>query len=123
MSLEAKTMEDIEDLLVGSSGGAPPGFRLPLTAVGLNPKKKIRKNKPLLDYVNNNNGLASKIPGTQVSLFLPLFSYQSPLFFFLLKCYFFSADNLYQNLRMLTQPGNLLSLYMPHVCVYMCKYI
>ncbi|PON85053.1 MiaB-like tRNA modifying enzyme, archaeal-type [Trema orientale] len=60
-------MEDIEDLLVGSSGGAPPGFRLPLTAVGLNPKK-TKKKKPLIDYanINNNNGLlAPKIPGTQ----------------------------------------------------------
>ncbi|CAH9082397.1 unnamed protein product [Cuscuta epithymum] len=51
-------MEDIEDLLVGSSGGTPPGFRLPLTGavVGLNPKQRkmsgLRKSTP-------------KIPGTQ----------------------------------------------------------
>ncbi|KAF4400421.1 hypothetical protein G4B88_018763 [Cannabis sativa] len=55
-------MEDIEDLLVGSISGAPPGFRLPLTSVGLNPKKE--KKKPPLNYANTN-GFAPKIPGTQ----------------------------------------------------------
>ncbi|CAK9178098.1 unnamed protein product [Ilex paraguariensis] len=53
-------MEDIEDLLVGS-GGAPPGFRLPLAApgVGVNPKQK----KPVRDSLTSP--YYSKIPGTQ----------------------------------------------------------
>ncbi|GAV62952.1 UPF0004 domain-containing protein/Radical_SAM domain-containing protein [Cephalotus follicularis] len=54
-------MEDIEDLVV-ENGGAPPGFRLPLNAVGLKPKRN--KNKPNL----NNSMLpliAPSIPGTQ----------------------------------------------------------
>lgn len=55
-------MEDIEDLLVGSTGGAPPGFRLPLTAVGFNPKKT--KTKHLPNHLLNNS-LSPKIPGTQ----------------------------------------------------------
>ncbi|XP_062096350.1 uncharacterized protein LOC133802118 [Humulus lupulus] len=55
-------MEDIEDLFAGSISGAPPGFRLPLTSVGLNPKKS--KKTHLLDYANNN-GFTPKIPGTQ----------------------------------------------------------
>ncbi|XP_007020083.2 PREDICTED: threonylcarbamoyladenosine tRNA methylthiotransferase [Theobroma cacao] len=59
-------MEDIEDLLVGS-GGAPPGFRLPLNAVGVNPRKKHR-NKP--NKISQTNDpltplLPPKIPGTQ----------------------------------------------------------
>ncbi|XP_021288193.1 threonylcarbamoyladenosine tRNA methylthiotransferase [Herrania umbratica] len=59
-------MEDIEDLLVGS-GGAPPGFRLPLNAVGVNPKRK-NKNKP--NKISQTNDpltalLPPKIPGTQ----------------------------------------------------------
>lgn len=63
-------MEDIEDLLVGSNGGgAPPGFRLPLTAVGMKPKKN-KKNMPIFDDTDNDK-LSSKVPGTQVSLFLP----------------------------------------------------
>jgi threonylcarbamoyladenosine tRNA methylthiotransferase CDKAL1 len=64
-------MEDIEDLFVGTGGGAPPGFRLPMAAsVGLNPKKKKHNNDSL-----NNSSLISqnllntpqppKIPGTQ----------------------------------------------------------
>ncbi|XP_048332265.2 uncharacterized protein LOC125423073 isoform X2 [Ziziphus jujuba] len=56
-------MEDIEDLLVGSNGGAPPGFRLPVTSVGLKPKKNKSKPVVLNDFDNNN--LSSKIPGTQ----------------------------------------------------------
>ncbi|KAJ0025825.1 hypothetical protein Pint_07389 [Pistacia integerrima] len=55
-------MEDIEDLLVGNGGGgAPPGFRLPLNAVGLNPRKD--NNKPKVTKFDHP--LASKIPGTQ----------------------------------------------------------
>lgn len=55
-------MEDIEDLLAGD-GGVAPGFRLPVTSVGLNPKKKPTKsNQSLLQ-----DPLQSiKIPGTQI---------------------------------------------------------
>ncbi|KAH9623596.1 hypothetical protein KSS87_019045 [Heliosperma pusillum] len=56
-------MEDIEDLLVGN-GGVAPGFRLPLTSVGINPKKKpIQSNKQsfLQDPLQS-----IKIPGTQI---------------------------------------------------------
>lgn len=64
-------MEDIEDLLVGS-GGAPAGFRVPITAsVGVNPKKKKKKNQQL--DLNNHSSIqpsltashSPKIPGTQ----------------------------------------------------------
>ncbi|KAK1267192.1 CDK5RAP1-like protein [Acorus gramineus] len=47
-------MEDIEDI-VGVAGGAPPGLRLPLTSVGIKPKKKPR---PLIPS-------SPQIPGTQ----------------------------------------------------------
>lgn len=50
-------MEDIEDLVVGA-GGAPPGFRLPLSSVGLKPKKK--NNNP-----TKPNAKLSQIPGIQ----------------------------------------------------------
>ncbi|XP_021767178.1 threonylcarbamoyladenosine tRNA methylthiotransferase-like isoform X1 [Chenopodium quinoa] len=55
-------MEDIEDLLVGE-GGVAPGFRLPLSSVGLNPKKKPIKSKSsfLQDPLQS-----IKIPGTQI---------------------------------------------------------
>ncbi|XP_059630944.1 uncharacterized protein LOC132273866 [Cornus florida] len=62
-------MEDIEDLLVGS-GGAPPGFRLPLAAtVGVNPNKKkknqtnIKKASLIQDSLSSPE--SPKIPGTQ----------------------------------------------------------
>ena len=58
-------MEDIEDLLVGNGSGSPPGFRLPLNAVGVNLKKN--KNKPAKQL--SETPISSKIPGTQV-LFL-----------------------------------------------------
>ncbi|XP_057527120.1 uncharacterized protein LOC130806178 isoform X1 [Amaranthus tricolor] len=55
-------MEDIEDLLVGD-GGVAPGFRLPVTSVGLNPKKKsIKSNK---QYLVQDPLQSVKIPGTQ----------------------------------------------------------
>ncbi|PPR83246.1 hypothetical protein GOBAR_AA37466 [Gossypium barbadense] len=53
-------MEDIEDLLVGS-GGAPPGFRLPLNAVGVNPRKKNKAKPSKVSQMND----PPKIPGTQ----------------------------------------------------------
>ncbi|KAL6184354.1 hypothetical protein ACLB2K_045756 [Fragaria x ananassa] len=68
-------MEDIEDLFVGAGGGggAPPGFRLPITSVGLNPKKN--KKKPNLNGNSNSNGLSQikhplaplspKVPGSE----------------------------------------------------------
>ncbi|XP_062164432.1 uncharacterized protein LOC133871087 isoform X2 [Alnus glutinosa] len=49
-------MEDIEDLVVGA--GAPPGFRLPLNAVGVSLKKK--KSNKLSQTLPS-----PKIPGTQ----------------------------------------------------------
>ncbi|THG17496.1 hypothetical protein TEA_024751 [Camellia sinensis var. sinensis] len=72
-------MEDIEDLLVGS-GGAPAGFRLPITAsVSVNPKKKNQQSD-----LNNHSSIqpsltashSPKIPGTQVlSLSLSIYIY------------------------------------------------
>ncbi|KAL2893536.1 Threonylcarbamoyladenosine tRNA methylthiotransferase [Bienertia sinuspersici] len=55
-------MEDIEDLMFDNEGVAP-GFRLPVSSVGLNPKKKpIKFKKNLLQ-----DPLQSiKIPGTQI---------------------------------------------------------
>jgi threonylcarbamoyladenosine tRNA methylthiotransferase CDKAL1 len=64
-------MEDIEDLLAGGVGGAPPGFRLPLNAVGINPKTNKSKrisSKPDQITASNRDSLAPpsmKIPGTQ----------------------------------------------------------
>lgn len=61
-----KQMEDIEDLLAGSGGGgAPPGFRLPINAVGVNPK--YNKNKPRLhdNHLSKTGSLSPKIPGTE----------------------------------------------------------
>ncbi|CAL5385419.1 unnamed protein product [Camellia sinensis] len=64
-------MEDIEDLVVGS-GGAPAGFRLPITAsVSVNPKKKKKKNQQ--SDLNNHSSIqpsltashSPKIPGIQ----------------------------------------------------------
>ncbi|KAJ8769904.1 hypothetical protein K2173_008986 [Erythroxylum novogranatense] len=58
-------MEDIEDLLVGSGNGAPPGFRLPLNSVGVKPRKYI-KNKPSLTAHNlTQSPFSPKVPGTQ----------------------------------------------------------
>ncbi|KAL8467314.1 hypothetical protein ACS0TY_036149 [Phlomoides rotata] len=56
-------MEDIEDLLAGAAGGAPPGFRLPLAAaVGVKPRSKSKKN----DFQDSLKSYSSaKIPGTQ----------------------------------------------------------
>ncbi|KAF9670608.1 hypothetical protein SADUNF_Sadunf13G0086600 [Salix dunnii] len=56
-------MEDIEDLLVGNGSGSPPGFRLPLNAVGVNLKKNKNKNKPAKQL--SETPISSKIPGTQ----------------------------------------------------------
>ncbi|KAL5715744.1 tRNA (N(6)-L-threonylcarbamoyladenosine(37)-C(2))-methylthiotransferase [Ranunculus cassubicifolius] len=58
-------MEDIEDMLAG--GGAPPGFRLPLMTVGINPKQQntINKNK-------KKKNLNPQIPGTQ-TIFMKTF--------------------------------------------------
>ena len=70
-------MEDIEDLLIGGGGGAPPGYRLPITAVGVKPKKKnmFKSNASADDSSNEpspiQNPLVPKIPGTQVFLFRP----------------------------------------------------
>lgn len=58
-------MEDIEDV-VGASG-APPGFRLPLSAVGMKPKK------PKARVINATLTATPNIPGTQVHFPLDLF--------------------------------------------------
>ncbi|XP_010474289.1 PREDICTED: threonylcarbamoyladenosine tRNA methylthiotransferase-like [Camelina sativa] len=65
-------MEDIEDLLAGGVGGAPPGFRLPLNAVGINPKtNKSKRSVTKQDQIttaSNRDSLAPPsltIPGTQ----------------------------------------------------------
>lgn len=66
-------MEDIEDLFAGGAGGAPPGFRLPLNAVGVNPKRNaskrsVSKQKDEVTTDSNRDSLAPpsmKIPGTQ----------------------------------------------------------
>lgn len=68
-------MEDIEDLLVGRGAeGAPPGFRLPLTSVGVVPRKNRNRTKlnddkisPIYDPLTPPS---LKIPGTQVLLSL-----------------------------------------------------
>ncbi|XVE55025.1 hypothetical protein DITRI_Ditri03aG0128000 [Diplodiscus trichospermus] len=59
-------MEDIEDLLVGS-GGAPPGFRLPLNAVGVNTRKKNKTKTNKISQINDplTPLLPPEIPGTQ----------------------------------------------------------
>ncbi|KAF8405803.1 hypothetical protein HHK36_007880 [Tetracentron sinense] len=58
-------MEDIEDLLVGSGGGAPPGLRLPLMAVGMTPKKNKpnTNNRPQIQDLHTHR--SPEIPGTQ----------------------------------------------------------
>ncbi|XP_065882053.1 uncharacterized protein [Euphorbia lathyris] len=57
-------MEDIEDLLVGGGSGAPPGFRLPLNTVGVNPSKN--KNKHNLNASKlAQTPFSPKVPGTQ----------------------------------------------------------
>ncbi|KAM2872522.1 hypothetical protein FF1_020025 [Malus domestica] len=63
-------MEDIEDLLIDSGGGAPPGFRLPINTVGMNPKKKPypngrNTNKKLSQIQDPLTPLSPKVPGTQ----------------------------------------------------------
>ncbi|KAI3990894.1 hypothetical protein MKX01_026078 [Papaver californicum] len=62
-------MEDIEDMLVGNDG-APPGFRLPLMSVGLNPKlrqKKKNQDIPNLKHLTQDipSNPSPQVPGTQ----------------------------------------------------------
>lgn len=59
-------MEDIEDLV--ATGGAPPGFRLPLTTVVVKPKKKKRSSKfnGSVDSAKFFPSSDNIIPGTQV---------------------------------------------------------
>ncbi|KAI3431879.1 uncharacterized protein J3R85_007746 [Psidium guajava] len=61
-------MDDIEDLVAG--GGAPPGFRLPLTAVGVKPKRSRNRPDKLGDekrslVKDSVVSHSSNIPGTQ----------------------------------------------------------
>ncbi|GAB2291172.1 hypothetical protein Dimus_025431 [Dionaea muscipula] len=60
-------MEDIEDLFAGRDGGwAAPGFRLPVTSVGLNPKRRSKPNlKPQSQSLIQDPVQSLKIPGTQ----------------------------------------------------------
>lgn len=95
-------MEDIEDLLVGGGGGAPPGFRLPLNAVGVKPRKN-NKNKPnpantKLSQIHDFN--SPKIPGTQVLLLLSRCGIQHLWMYFMVLIFifqFFVADNIYKD--------------------------
>ncbi|XP_028801621.1 threonylcarbamoyladenosine tRNA methylthiotransferase [Neltuma alba] len=70
-------MEDIEDLLIGSGDGSPPGFRLPVTSVGMNPKKNRNKGNlsHKLSQIHDStsaSSLSPKIPGTQ-TIFIKTF--------------------------------------------------
>ncbi|CAL1409930.1 unnamed protein product [Linum trigynum] len=58
-------MEDIEDLLIGSGGGAPPGFRLPLNTVAVKPKKNVKNGAKLNGSMLSESPLFSTVPGTQ----------------------------------------------------------
>lgn len=105
-------MEDIEDLFAGGAGGAPPGFRLPLNAVGVNPKRNaskrsVSKQKDEVTTDSNRDSLAPpsmKIPGTQVVLlhsldlsFINCFDFSLHL----LNVFFF-ADDLHQDVWLFT---------------------
>ncbi|XP_026388419.1 threonylcarbamoyladenosine tRNA methylthiotransferase-like [Papaver somniferum] len=63
-------MDDIEDMLVGNDG-APPGFRLPVMSVGLNPKLRQKKKKnedtPNLKHLTQDipSNPSPQVPGTQ----------------------------------------------------------
>ncbi|XP_052625219.1 uncharacterized protein LOC122196859 isoform X3 [Lactuca sativa] len=68
-------MEDIEDLLVGG-GAAPPGFRIPITAVvGINPIKK-KKNNKLEPSSLLQNSSTHQVPGTQMIQWMILVRFQ-----------------------------------------------
>ncbi|KFK41623.1 hypothetical protein AALP_AA2G152000 [Arabis alpina] len=61
-------MEDIEDLFAGGGGGAPPGFRLPVNSIGINPKTNKSKRISSKQDDSNRDSLAPPsltIPGTQ----------------------------------------------------------
>ncbi|KAI4332270.1 hypothetical protein L6164_017193 [Bauhinia variegata] len=64
-------MEDIEDLLIGSGSGSPPGFRLPLTSVGVNTKRS-RNKASLTHKLSQIQDSNSKVPGTQ-TIFIKTF--------------------------------------------------
>ncbi|XP_042756053.1 uncharacterized protein LOC122196859 isoform X2 [Lactuca sativa] len=70
-------MEDIEDLLVGG-GAAPPGFRIPITAVvGINPIKK-KKNNKLEPSSLLQNSSTHQVPGTQTIFFEDIWMFTQP---------------------------------------------
>jgi hypothetical protein len=69
-------MEDIEDLLIGTGAGTPPGFRSPLTSVTVGFGTKKNQRSSLLPSPSPS------IPGTQV-LILHLHLLFHLLFFFL----------------------------------------
>ncbi|KAI4332275.1 hypothetical protein L6164_017198 [Bauhinia variegata] len=64
-------MEDIEDLLIGSGSRSPPGFRLPLTSVGVNTKRS-RNKASLTHKLSQIQDSTSKVPGTQ-TIFIKTF--------------------------------------------------
>jgi hypothetical protein len=68
-------MEDIEDLLIGTGAGTPPGFRSPLTSVTVGFGTKKNQRSSLLPSPSPS------IPGTQV-LILHLHLLFHLLFFF-----------------------------------------
>lgn len=105
-------MEDIEDMFAGGAGGAPPGFRLPFNAVGVNPKRNTSKRSisKQKDEVTDSNrdSLAPpsmKIPGTQVRSSPPLSLDLSFIIFLLrfqLTFTLMVADDLHQDVWLFT---------------------
>ncbi|CAN1797539.1 hypothetical protein LINPERHAP1_LOCUS21299 [Linum perenne] len=62
-------MEDIEDLLVGGGGGAPPGFRLPINAVGINPRKNNKNGAQLNASSLSGSSLISQMQTIYIKTF------------------------------------------------------
>ncbi|XP_050379230.1 uncharacterized protein LOC126796448 [Argentina anserina] len=56
-------MEDIEDLFIDA--GAPPGFRLPITSIALNPKKNKKKLNLNGHSFSQSQIKPPKVPGTE----------------------------------------------------------
>ncbi|KAL1324881.1 hypothetical protein HN51_034999 [Arachis hypogaea] len=58
-------MEDIEDLLIGTATGTPPGFRLPLAASVATKTNSNRRNPNQKQRTQLSTATPSPIPGTQ----------------------------------------------------------
>ncbi|KAI9084694.1 hypothetical protein K1719_033338 [Acacia pycnantha] len=70
-------MEDIEDMLIGSGDGSPLGFRLPVTTIGVKPKRNRNKGNlshklSLIHDSSSASSFSPKIPGTQ-TIFIKTF--------------------------------------------------